>query len=67
MIQDAITEFESVKHRLLEVSFTTVEDYLVGLEALAELTTSVPKVIFYMPAAVSDFYLPAEGLAEHKI
>ena len=49
------------------MSFTTVEDYLVGLEALAELTTSVPNVIFYMPAAVSDFYLPAEGLAEHKI
>ena len=36
-----------------------------GLEALATLTQE--KTIFYLPAAVSDFYLPADSLAEHKI
>ena len=53
--------------------FTTVEQYLAGLEALALLTRRVSGdqewklPIFYLPAAVSDFYLPADALAEHKI
>ena len=68
-IQNLITEYNSFKDRLLEIPFTTVEDYLNGLEQLAELTKEVesPRVIFYLPAAVSDFYLPADQLAEHKI
>ena len=74
-IQAAMAEYQSYRNRLLEVSYTSVEDYLTGLEALAELTTSQgggqrggrPRPIFYLPAAVSDFYLPADSLAEHKI
>ena len=71
-IQAAITEYNSYKDRLLEVPFTTVEDYLNGLEALASLTVSTTqdsqqRAIFYLPAAVSDFYLPARDLTEHKI
>ena len=63
-------EYENVKHRILEIPFVTVSDYLGGLEALARLTghhCTTPRVIFYLPAAVSDFYLPEETLAEHKI
>lgn len=60
-------EYQTYSHRLLEVSFTTVQDYLSGLETLAEVTKTVPSVVFYLPAAVSDFYLPVDKLAEHKI
>ena len=68
-MQSAIEEFARVKHRLLEVPFTTVQHYLTGLEALSRLSRHLtsPRVIFYLPAAVSDFYLPDENLAEHKI
>ena len=47
---------------------------MAGLEALASLTQrrgngsqQYARPIFYLPAAVSDFYLPADALAEHKI
>lgn len=68
-VSEVIIEYESVRHRLLEIPFVTVGDYLAGLEALARLTGDcrAQRAIFYLPAAVSDFYLPEEALAEHKI
>lgn len=66
-VTKAMQEYQTYSHRLLEVSFTTVQDYLSGLETLAEVTKTVPSVVFYLPAAVSDFYLPEDKLAEHKI
>ena len=66
-VQNAINERAQLQDRLLEVGFTTVEDYLCGLECLAQVTAGDRKAIFYLPAAVSDFYLPAADLTEHKI
>ena len=63
----ALSEYNSVKHRILEIPFTTIQDYLKGLDNLAELTKEITRPIFYLPAAVSDFYLPDENLAEHKL
>lgn len=54
---------------LLLVPFTTVNQYLYTLRLLAtELKPAEPsKVLFYLAAAVSDFFVPSSRIAEHKI
>jgi len=56
------TSFLQVKreNRLLHVSFTTVTEYLFLLKAIARIFDPLGAIgIFYLAAAVSDFYLPA--------
>ncbi|PRT56173.1 Phosphopantothenate--cysteine ligase CAB2 [Wickerhamiella sorbophila] len=57
------------KGLLLLVPFTTVNQYLYTLRLLArELKPAEPsKVLFYLAAAVSDFFVPSSRIAEHKI
>ena len=46
----------------------TVQEYLDGLENLVSLTTDLgSRAVFYVAAAVSDFYIPEDKMAEHKI
>ena len=55
---------------LLAVPFTTLFQYLNLLRALCTEMSSVPKprrVMVYLAAAVSDFYVPWERLPTHKI
>lgn len=53
---------------LLTHSFVTINDYLWNLKVLATLMQgSKVKALFYLAAAVSDFYVPTPKLAEHKI
>ena len=55
-------------NRLLLLSFTTINEYLWGLRETA--TTMRPlgaRALFYLAAAVSDFFLPANRISEHKI
>lgn len=54
---------------ILLVPFTTVVQYIYTLReiALAMRTTDPSKVLFYLAAAVSDFYLPPSRVSEHKI
>jgi hypothetical protein len=53
---------------LLRLRFETLAEYLGALRAAAlALAPAGPAAAFYLAAAVSDFYLPAAGLAEHKI
>jgi len=48
--------------------FSSVFDYLVVLRHVAESLAHLgPRVMFYLAAAVSDFYIPWDLLAEHKI
>lgn len=57
-----------VDGRLLSISFRTVEDYLGRLQLCAEsLRDAQSLVMIFLAAAVSDFYVPAEGRVEHKI
>mmetsp|Transcript_8114 Transcript_8114/g.8270 ORF Transcript_8114/g.8270 Transcript_8114/m.8270 type:complete len:208 (-) Transcript_8114:782-1405(-) len=52
----------------LAVSFETVQQYLSKLEQIAtSLSPLGSRVIVYLAAAVSDFYLTDEHMAEHKI
>ena len=54
--------------RLLRVPFTTLFEYLRYLEAVARAAEPAGRAaLFYLAAAVSDFYLPWAEMAEHKI
>ncbi|RMZ80960.1 hypothetical protein DV738_g2364, partial [Chaetothyriales sp. CBS 135597] len=57
------------KNRLLLIlPFTTVTEYLFELRALAVLMQPLgTRALFYLAAAVSDFFIPRERMEEHKI
>ncbi|KAK3691502.1 Phosphopantothenate--cysteine ligase cab2 [Vermiconidia calcicola] len=56
------------ENALLLLPFTTVNEYLWYLRELAMLMQPLgPKSLFYLAAAVSDFFVPAERMVEHKI
>ncbi|EJU00501.1 phosphopantothenate-cysteine ligase [Dacryopinax primogenitus] len=53
---------------LLTLNFVTVDDYLFMLRAVAqELEPLGRRAMFYLAAAVSDFFLPTQKMSEHKI
>lgn len=53
---------------LLLLSFTTITEYLWELRTISMLMRPLgPKALFYLAAAVSDFFLPRDRLSEHKI
>ncbi|KAJ5054814.1 uncharacterized protein L3040_001078 [Drepanopeziza brunnea f. sp. 'multigermtubi'] len=56
------------KNRLLTLPFTTINDYLFVLRAIAQLMRPLgPNGLLYLAAAVSDFFVPPERMVEHKI
>ena len=66
----ALTERQSAleEGRILTVPFRTVEDYLAQLQLTSTaLRDSQSLAIFYLAAAVSDFYVPLAERSEHKI
>ena len=53
---------------LLLLPFTTVTEYLFELRTLARLMRPLGgRALFYLAAAVSDFFIPRERMEEHKI
>ncbi|PAA78968.1 hypothetical protein BOX15_Mlig022706g1, partial [Macrostomum lignano] len=55
-------------NHLLLVPYVTVQEYLSLLHRLAELLAPLSgRVLLYLAAAVSDFYVPFGSLPEHKI
>lgn len=53
---------------LLLLPFTTVTDYLFQLRSLAvSMQPLGERALFYLAAAVSDFFIPRERMEEHKI
>lgn len=53
---------------LLMVEFSTLSDYLFLLRTISEASgPHGPGVMFYLAAAVSDFYIPNDKMPEHKI
>ena len=58
----AYTEVQS-SGRLLTIHFTTLSDYLFLLKGTAQtLEEHAQHSMFYLAAAVSDFYIPAEQM-----
>lgn len=65
-----LAQYQKVKanNMLLLVPFTTVHQYLFTLKLIAqELSVIGSDALFYLAAAVSDFFLPSSRIPEHKI
>ena len=53
---------------LLLLSFTTINEYLWYLREIAKLMQPLGcSALFYLAAAVSDFFVPRDRMVEHKI
>ncbi|KAJ9116294.1 hypothetical protein QFC22_004734 [Naganishia vaughanmartiniae] len=58
----------SANPTICSLEFVTVNDYLWLLKELAEVVKPLgSRAMFYLAAAVSDFFLPQDRVAEHKI
>ncbi|KAG8960365.1 hypothetical protein FRC03_006604 [Tulasnella sp. 419] len=53
---------------LLRLTFVTINDYLWLLRGVSENLSAIGKnAMYYLAAAVSDFFLPTQKMSEHKI
>ncbi|KAJ3326309.1 hypothetical protein HDV06_000185 [Boothiomyces sp. JEL0866] len=52
---------------LLKINFTTVSEYLFLLKEFTLLLDQLKEMMFYLAAAVSDFFIPQYKMVEHKI
>ncbi|XP_062842285.1 phosphopantothenate--cysteine ligase [Trichomycterus rosablanca] len=69
-ITEVVKQYQAVKAEglLLPVEFNTLSEYLHLLKAAAQaLSSTGSNAMFYLAAAVSDFYIPASEMPEHKI
>ncbi|XP_075461213.1 phosphopantothenate--cysteine ligase isoform X1 [Ascaphus truei] len=69
-IVQVLQDYHSMKGsgRLLPVEFNTLSDYLHLLLAAAQALSPLgSNAMFYLAAAVSDFYIPASEMPEHKM
>ncbi|XP_037303669.2 phosphopantothenate--cysteine ligase [Pungitius pungitius] len=69
-IARALRRYQEVKEGklLLPIEFSTLSEYLHLLKAAAQALSAIgSKAMFYLAAAVSDFYIPASEMPEHKI
>lgn len=69
-MSDVLAKYKQAKkdNTLLLLPYTTVNDYLWYLRELAILMQPLgPNSLFYLAAAVSDFFVPADRMVEHKI
>lgn len=69
-VKKAISENRAAVERgvLLKIHFTTIFEYLQLLQLIAlSMNNLGPKAMFYLAAAVSDFYVPWKSMVEHKI
>jgi len=67
---EVLTAYKSVQQAgvLHTLTFVTVDDYLWLLRAVSqELSVLGRNVLYYLAAAVSDFFLPRQKMSEHKI
>ncbi|KAJ5668326.1 Phosphopantothenate--cysteine ligase CAB2 [Penicillium maclennaniae] len=69
-MRDVLRKYRYAKqnNRLLLLPFTTVAEYMFELRAMAKLMRPLGyNALFYLAAAVSDFFIPRSRMAEHKI
>ena len=65
-----LQQYQLAKNRrlLLLLPFTSVTEYMFELRSLATLMRPLEnRALFYLAAAVSDFFIPRERMEEHKI
>ena len=69
-MKQVLEKYQAAKcaNTLLLLPFTTVTEYLWSLREIAiQMGCLGPKSLFYLAAAVSDFFVPEDRLPEHKI
>ncbi|KAJ3300612.1 hypothetical protein HK104_009269 [Borealophlyctis nickersoniae] len=69
-MRQVLTKYQKAKQNnlLLMVDFVTVQDYLFLLRRLTcAMSRLGDKAMYYLAAAVSDFFIPQSKMAEHKI
>lgn len=69
-MRDVLRKYRYAKQNnlLLILPFTTVTEYMFELRALAHIMKPLgANALFYLAAAVSDFFIPRDRMAEHKI
>lgn len=69
-MRDVLRKYRHAKQNnlLLVLPFTTVTEYIFELRAMANLMKPLgANALFYLAAAVSDFFIPRDRMAEHKI
>lgn len=69
-IAKVLKRYQEVKESrlLLPIEFSALSEYLHLLKATAQALSPIgSKGMFYLAAAVSDFYIPASEMPEHKI
>lgn len=67
-IKEAVELATQYKHRILYVSFSTLESYFFYLDEISrQLVPLKSRALLYLAAAVSDFYIEEEKLPTHKI
>ncbi|OJJ99971.1 hypothetical protein ASPACDRAFT_119887 [Aspergillus aculeatus ATCC 16872] len=69
-MRDVLRKYKYAKRNnlLLLLPFTTISEYLFELRSLAQLMKPLgPNALFYLAAAVSDFFIPRDRMSEHKI
>ncbi|KAI0760483.1 phosphopantothenate-cysteine ligase [Fomes fomentarius] len=67
---EVLTTYKAVQRAgtLLTLTFVTVNDYLWLLRAVSqEMGVLGRSCLYYLAAAVSDFFLPRQKMSEHKI
>ena len=69
---NTLHSYQKYRSNLHTISYRSVDDYLSKLEQIAITIsnhTPIPNssVVFYLAAAVSDFYVPASQMSQHKI
>lgn len=69
-IREVLREYKRARKAdmLLLLPFVTIGDYLHELRAISMLMRPLgPRALLYLAAAVSDFFVPPDRMAEHKI
>ncbi|BDD63432.1 hypothetical protein MPDQ_005243 [Monascus purpureus] len=69
-MRDVLRKYRYAKRNnlLLLLPFTTISEYLFELRSLAKLMRPLgANALFYLAAAVSDFFIPRDRMSEHKI
>lgn len=69
-MHQVLTKYRQAKesNRILLLDFVTLPEYLFKLQAGTRIMARLQnKAMYYLAAAVSDFFIPSEKMAEHKI
>lgn len=69
-MREVMRKYQRAKREntLLILSFVTITEYLWELREVAKLMQPLgASALFYLAAAVSDFFVPADRMVEHKI